>query len=87
MWHAQVGWVMMLESTRLEEVCPRYEMQGKWVKPWGKDTGGARTVSKRVRMCKGACTAWAEAVKVDVGGGNAGEGRPQEEVTWGGGVG
>ena len=32
---------------RLEEVCLQYEMQGKQVKPWGENTGGARTVSER----------------------------------------
>ena len=60
---------------RLEEVCPRYEMQGKWVKPWGEDTGGSRTVSETACVCKGAHMAWAEAVKVDAGGGNTGGGR------------
>ena len=60
---------------RLKEVCLRYEMQGKWVKPWGEDIGGTRTVCKRARMCRGAHMAWVEAVKVDTGGGDVGGGR------------
>ena len=59
---------MRLGSTRLEEVCPRYKTQGEWVKPCGEDMGGARTVSKEL-VCRGACIAWVEAVKVGGGRG------------------
>ena len=45
------------------------------MKPWDEDTGGTRTVSERAHACRAVHMAWAEAMKVDVAGGDMAGGR------------